>query len=75
MSLMAPEQRPMSFWHFAGSVMAGNAAAVAAVYLTRKAFERDSEAIRNTAAAFTGLAAFWLAGGLTWVALSKRVGA
>jgi hypothetical protein len=67
--------RPASFWQFAGSVVAGNVAALGAAYLTRAATRGETESTRNTAAAFTGIAAFWLVGGLTWVMLTKKNGA
>ena len=51
--------------------MIGNAAAWGAVALTKKAFERDHPETVNTAAAFAGIAAFWLAGGLGWVLLTR----
>ncbi len=54
------------FWSFAGPVIAGNLAAAGAIWFTRK-LSTDP-----TATAFTGIATFWLVGGLTWVAMAKR---
>lgn len=62
----------VSFWRFAGAVVAGNVAALGAVYIARKALVGEHETTQKTAAAFTGLSAFWLVGGLTWVALSRK---
>lgn len=66
------ETRPVNFWCFAGPVLLGNLATVGAVWLTRKAFADEPERTQKTAAAFTGIAAFWLTAGLAWIAIAKK---
>jgi hypothetical protein len=60
----------LRFMDFAGAAIAGNLAAAGTVWLTRKAVVDPK--IQHAATVFTGLAAFWLVGGLTWLALARR---
>lgn len=62
----------VSFWCFAGPVILGNLAAFGAGKLASMALNGDSDTTKRTAATIAGMAAFWLIGGLTWVALAKR---
>ncbi len=71
--LAAPaEPCSVTFWDFAGSVIVGSAGARLAQWATKKAYNEGGSSSEQTAAMFTGLAAFWVFGGLTWVALSRR---
>jgi hypothetical protein len=65
-------ERPVSFWRFAGSVLAGQLGALGARAATRHAFAGAPLETRVTAGRVAGISAFWLIGGLTWVATSRR---
>lgn len=69
-SLAFGAPKPARFWQFAGAVMAGNVAALATGYFTRKLSTKSSDEDKNLAAAFAGAGMFWLVGGLTWAALT-----
>ncbi len=59
----------VGFWRFAGAVSVGSAAALGASWLAGKAFSEGTTA-QKAGRAFIRLGAFWIAGGLAWVALS-----
>lgn len=69
--LAAVEPCKVDFWTFAGSVVVGSAAATAVSWLTSKAWDENTTA-KKTAAAFIKMGTFWIAGGLAWVALSRK---
>jgi hypothetical protein len=69
--LAASEPCSVGFWHFAGAVVAGSAAATAVSWVAGKAWDENTTAQR-TATAFIRMGAFWIVGGLAWVALSRR---
>ena len=60
-----------TFWSFAGAVIAGNLACHAAAAIARNAAGSRPEKTKAAIAGFTGNAAFWLVGGLMWVALNR----
>lgn len=62
----------MSFWRFAGPVILGNFAAMGTVWLTKRALSTAHPTAQKTGAALAGTGAFWLVGGLAWVAFSRR---
>jgi hypothetical protein len=59
----------VGFWRFAGAVTAGSTAALGASWLAGKAWDEGTTAQR-VGTTFIRLGAFWIVGGLTWVALS-----
>lgn len=63
---------PASFWKFAGPVLVGNLAGLGANWLTRKLATGAHPETARTMGMLVGGAMFWLAGGLTWVALHPR---
>ena len=63
---------PVHFWRFAGPVLAGNLVAFGTGWAVKRALAADHPATQRTAAAMAGIAAFWLIGGLTWVAVNRR---
>lgn len=67
----ATEPCKVDFWTFAGSVVAGSAAATAVSWLAGKAWDENTTA-QKTATAFIRMGAFWIVGGLAWVALSRQ---
>jgi hypothetical protein len=69
---MPPAECPVSFWRFAGPVLAGQLGGAGAAALGRYATAGAHPTTRATAATILGIAGFWLAGGLTWIAVSRR---
>ncbi len=65
----AAEPCRVSFWHFAGAVTAGSAASFGTSLITRQAWPEGTTA-QKVGGAFIKLGAFWIVGGLAWVALS-----
>ena len=63
------ERCPVSFWRWAAPVVAGNFAALGASYIARKAAAGRHPTTISTISLVTGASAFWLVGGLTWVAI------
>jgi len=63
---------PVSFWRFAGPLLAGNLASMGAAYATRAALQDAHAETRQTAGAVVGLSAFWLVAGLGWVIANRR---
>jgi hypothetical protein len=66
-----PGERISSFARFSGAVIAGQLSAMGARYAAKKLLANDPETAK-TASTFIGIGAFWLVGGLTWVALTRR---
>jgi hypothetical protein len=64
----------VTFKTFAIPVVVGNLAALGVGAITRSIYKEDALTTRETASAFTRWSAFWLAAGLTWVALNRRNG-
>ncbi len=65
----ATEPCRVGFWRFAGAVTVGSTAALGASWLASKAFDENTTA-QKVGVAFIKLGAFWIFGGLAWVALS-----
>lgn len=65
----------VTFKTFAIPVVVGNLAAIGVGAITRTLYKSDAQTTRETATAFTRWSAFWLAAGLTWIALNRRNGA
>jgi hypothetical protein len=65
----ASEPCRVGFWRFAGAVSAGSVAGLGASWIASKAWPDETTA-QKVGAAFIKLGAFWIVGGLTWVALS-----
>jgi fructose-1,6-bisphosphatase/inositol monophosphatase family enzyme len=61
-------ERDLRFWDFAGGVTAGALAGGAAAALARRGFSGN----RDLAASFARAGAFWIVGGLVWLALARR---
>lgn len=70
--LASSTPKPVSFWHFAGAVLVGSLSARAAGYIAKQALANDPEQTRQTAATIAGISAFWLFGGMMWVALARQ---
>jgi len=69
--IAAPGERVTSFARFSGAVIAGQLAAMGARYATKRLLANDPET-GKTASTFVGIGAFWLIGGLAWVALTRK---
>lgn len=63
---------PVSFWTFAGPVLIGSMASLGTSYLARHLASKNHPETADTIGRVTGLATFWLAGGLSFVVLNKR---
>lgn len=69
---LSPTCRPVTFWHFAGSLLTGQAASLGAVWVTKRLLTREHPETQRAAATVAGITAFWLVAGTTWVLLSRR---
>jgi hypothetical protein len=65
----------VTFWTFAVPVFVGNMAMLSVGALTRAAYTNKPPTTRETAATFARFGAFWVAAGLTWIAMNQRNGA
>jgi hypothetical protein len=65
----------VTFWTFATPVLVGNLTALAVRSLVKMHYSDEATTTRETAATFATFGAFWLAAGLTWIALNQRNGA
>jgi len=65
----------VSFWRFAGAVIAGNLAAIGIGALAGNHFKNDATITRKTAMTFAKIGTFWLVAGGTWVFLNRKNGA
>jgi hypothetical protein len=66
------DERPLSFWHFAGPVLAGSVAGGLARMGTKAALASAHPKTQMLGATAVGIAAFWLVAGLGYVALNRR---
>ncbi len=57
---------------FAIPVVVGNLAALAVGAIARSLYKDEALTTRQTVMSFTRWGTFWIAGGLTWVALNRR---
>lgn len=65
----------VNFWTFAVPVLAGNLAAIGTGAAARALYKNEPNGTRETATLFARFGAFWLAAGLTWIAIARRNGA
>jgi len=65
-------EKPVSFWRFAGPVIAGSLVARGAAWATTATLTAAHPTTRKTAATFVGIGAFWLVAGLGWVAFNRK---
>lgn len=65
----------VTFKTFAIPVVVGNLAAIAVGAIARSLYHEEALTTKQTVMSFTRWGAFWIAGGLTWVALNRRNGA
>jgi hypothetical protein len=65
----------VTFWTFATPVLVGNLTALAIRALVKAHYSDEPTTTRETAATFATFGAFWVAAGLTWIALNRRNGA
>ena len=72
MQHLASPDKPPRFWQFAGAVIAGQLASMGVTYATRSALVGKAESTQKCGAAFAGIAAFWLIGGVTWLVLTRE---
>ena len=75
--MAASDAKPcaVTFKTFAIPVVIGNLAALGVGAITRSLYKEDALTTRQTAMAFTRWGTFWIAAGLTWVALNRHNGA
>lgn len=72
MNDLSPACRPVSFWHFAGSLLAGQTASLGTVWITKRLLAKEHPETQQAAATVVGVAAFWITAGATWILLSRR---
>ncbi len=65
----------VTFWTFAVPVITGNAAMLAMDGLTALYYHDKPKATRETASNFAKFGVFWLAAGVTWIAMNHKNGA
>jgi hypothetical protein len=65
----------VTFRSFAIPVIVGNLAALGVGALARSLYKSEALTTRQTVMFFTRWGTFWIAAGLTWVALNRRNGA
>jgi len=76
-TLQGMDEKPcaVTFKTFAIPVIVGNLAAIGVGAIARALYRTEALTTRQTVMSFTRWGAFWIAGGLTWVALNRRNGA
>lgn len=70
--LNAPTEQPISFWRFAGPVLAASLAASGARYAAKAILTDAHPDTQKTAAATVGVGTFWLVVGIGWVVANRR---
>lgn len=68
----SPTERPLSFWGFAGPVLAGSLASGLARWGAKAATTDAHPETQKLAATAAGIGVFWLVAGLSYVAINRR---
>jgi len=76
-TLPGMDEKPcaVTFRAFAIPVIVGNLAALGVGAVARSLYKDETLTTRQTVMSFTRWGTFWIAAGLTWVALNRRNGA
>lgn len=76
-TLQGMDEKPcaVTFRAFAIPVIVGNLAALGVGAIARSLYQSEALTTRQTVMAFTRWGGFWIAAGLTWVAMNRRNGA